>query len=176
MSQLIKHYWINRENGAWSVDTRFGLMMPSIQGLEIQHQLTTENDVPFFLSIVPDYTLITETEGEGLKVITQTDWDNELTSFDTRQEEKRYNILRKHRDEMLRLTDWIVIKAKEQDVELSVEFKDWRQALRDLPSGNFPSAFPTPPSDLENHSEIQDLCNRFDEVRSIPMINDPLNQ
>ena len=55
MTQLIKHYWINRENGGWATDTPYGLMMPNIKGLKIKHSLFTQERVPFFLSEVPDY-------------------------------------------------------------------------------------------------------------------------
>ena len=110
-----------------------------------------------------------------MKVITQQQWDDEIATFDNRQREKRYDILRKYRDRMLELTDWMVIRSTEQEEPLSLEFKTWRQELRNLPNSvEFPSGFPTLPTELENHTEIQELHNRFDEVRSIVMINDPL--
>ena len=213
MSQLIKHYFINRETGGWATDTRFGLMMPNLKGLEIQHQLTTENDVPYCLSYVPEYfenTVTTSAEGlqdlqntvgitivsstatedafevvyhqdnvletsEGLQVFTQQQWDDEIAAYDARQEQKRYNILRPIRDELLFVTDWIVIKAKETGGTLSAGFKTWRQALRDLPDQTpFPTGFPTLPSNVENDPKVLALYARWSEVTSIPMINDPL--
>ncbi len=225
MSQLIKHYFINRETGGWATDTRFGLMMPNLKGLEIQHQLTTENDVPYCLSYVPEYfeytvtvsaeglqdlqntagiTVVSSTEipapepteedpnpqpsyevvyrqdnvletSEGLQVLTQQQWDDEIAAYDARQEQKRYNILRPIRDELLFVTDWIVIKAKEQGTNLTAEFKTWRQALRDLPDQTpFPTGFPTLPSNVENDPKVLALYARWSEVTSIPMINDPL--
>ena len=213
MSQLIKHYFINRETGGWATDTRFGLMMPNLKGLEIQHQLTTENDVPYCLSYVPEYfenTVTTSAEGlqdlqntvgitivsstatedafevvyhqdnvletsEGLQVFTQQQWDDEIAAYDARQEQKRYNILRPIRDELLFVTDWIVIKAKETGGTLSAGFKTWRQALRDLPDQTpFPTGFPTLASNVENDPKVLALYARWSEVTSIPMINDPL--
>ena len=70
----------------------------------------------------------------------------------------------------------MAIKSLEQET-LSAEFKTWRQTLRDLPnSSTFPTGFPTLPTELQNHTEIQELYNRFDEVRSIFMIQDPLSR
>lgn len=238
MSQLLKHYWINRDTNGWATDTPYGLMMPNIKGLKVEYNLTTENNIPYCLSTVPEYFeyevtvsqeqlteyqnnsnitiisstekqievpvfnypalepteepteetrietvydvvyresyIIQETEGEGLKIITQQEWDAEIEGFDNRQQEKRYNILREIRDRILEITDWIAIKSLEQE-SLSTEFKTWRQTLRDLPNSvTFPTEFPTLPTELENHTEIQELYSRFNEVRSIQMINDPL--
>lgn len=235
MSQLLKHYWINRDTGGWATDTPYGLMMPSIKGLEVEHNLFNEDNIRYCLSTVPDYFeyevtvsqeqlteyqnnsnitvissterqvevpvfspatgnlteetrtetvydvvyrepyILEETEGEGLNIITQQEWDNEIQAFDTRQQEKRYDILRELRDRILEITDWIAIKSLEQE-NLSSEFKTWRQSLRDLPNSvTFPTSFPTLPAELQNHIEIQELYNRFGEVRTIAMIQDPLS-
>jgi hypothetical protein len=120
--------------------------------------------------------VVPQTEGEGLKVITQQEWDDTITEFDNKQEEKRYNILRPIRDELLFVTDWIVIKAKETGEILSTGFKTWRQELRDLPEQSpFPTGFPTLPSEVENDYKVLALYARWSEVSSIPMINDPLS-
>jgi hypothetical protein len=234
MSQLLKHYWINRETGGWATDTPYGLMMPNIERLEVKYDLFTENNIKYCLSTIPEYfeyevtvsqeqlteyqnnpnitvvsftekqvevpnrpglestgetitktvydvffkkrNIIQESEGEGLKIITQQEWDTEIEEFDNRQQEKRYDILREIRDKILEITDWMAIKSLEQET-LSAEFKTWRQTLRDLPnSSTFPTGFPTLPTELQNHTEIQELYNRFDEVRSIFMIQDPLSR
>jgi hypothetical protein len=226
MSQLIKHYFINRDTGGWATDTRFGLMMPNLKGLEIQYRLFTQNEVPYCLSYVPEYfeyTVTTSAEGlqdlqntagitvvssteipapepteenpdpsvsyevvyhqdnvletsEGLQVFTQQQWDDEIAAYDTRQEQKRYNVLRPIRDEILFVTDWIVIKAKETGGTLSAGFKTWRQELRDLPEQSpFPTGFPTLASNVDNDSKVLALYARWNEVTSIPMINDPLS-
>jgi hypothetical protein len=227
MTQLLKHYLLNRDTGAYALAIPSGYMNVNLEGLQIVHSLFTEDNVPYCLSTCPDtleysvtipeeqlteyqnnpditiisstqreievineeqnitqivydlvYTkpyIVPETEGEGMKVITQQQWDDEITTFDNRQREKRYDILRKYRDRMLELTDWMVIRSTEQEEPLSLEFKTWRQELRNLPNSvEFPSGFPTLPTELQSNTELQELNNRFDEVRSVFMINDPL--
>jgi hypothetical protein len=233
MTQLIKHYWINRENGEWATDTPYGLMMPDIKGLETKYSFFTQERVPFFLSEVPDYfeyevtvsqeqlteyqnnsniTVVSSTErqievpvfdhpgieptgetrtetvydvvyresyileeSEGLQILTQQEWDAEISTFDSNRTQERYDVLREIRDRILELTDWMVIKDLEQSGSITAEFKTWRQNLRNLPnSQTFPTGFPTLPTELQGHSEINALYARFDEVRSIPMIHDPL--
>lgn len=174
MSQLLKHYWLNRDTGAWATDTRFGLMMPRISGLEVVYNLSDANDIPLMLSTCPD-DVVVEQVTPGIQVLTQQEWDAEITTYDSRQEQKRYNVLRPIRDEILFVTDWIVIKAKEQGTNLSAEFKNWRQALRDLPTQTpFPSGFPTLPAIVETDEKVLALYARWNEIRQIPMINDPL--
>ena len=46
---------------------------------------------------------------------------------------RKFNQIRRVRDNFLNKTDWKVIKALEQGEELSEEFKTWRQNLRDIP-------------------------------------------
>jgi hypothetical protein len=145
-----------------------------------QREIEVINEEQTTTQIVYDlvYTkphIVPETEGEGMKVITQQQWDDEITAFDNRQREKRYDILREVRDQMLELTDWLVIRSTEQEDTLSLEFKTWRQELRNLPNSvEFPSGFPTLPTELQSNTGLQELYNRFDEVRNIFMINDPL--
>lgn len=227
MSQLLKHYLINRDTGNYALTVPSGYMYVNLEGLQVVHSLFTEDNVPYCLSTCPDtleysvtipeeqlteyqnnpdititsstqrvievineeqtttqtvydlvYTkphIVPETEGEGMKVITQQQWDDEITTFDNRQREKRYDILREVRDIMLKLTDWLVIRSTEQEDPLSLEFKTWRQELRNLPNSvEFPSGFPTLPTELQSSTELQELYNRFDEVLSVFMINDPL--
>ena len=232
MTQLIKHYYLNRDSGEWATNTRFGLMMPKIEHLDVQYRLEDENDIPFMLSHVPDITehnvtvgsdeltvyqnnsniAITSTterqedhqiinpenleepttqtvtvydltytqpyvvtESVGLTTLSQTQWDSEISAYDTRQQNKRYDVLRVNRDKMLKHTDWMVIKAKETGTNLTAAFKTWRQELRELPNSvGFPTAYPTLPSSLESDSHLQELYSNFNAVRSIPMINDPL--
>jgi hypothetical protein len=146
--------------------------IPNRPGLESTEETRTET---VYDVVYQESYIIQETEGEGLKIITQQEWDTEIEEFDNRQQEKRYDILREIRDKILEITDWMAIKSLEQE-SLSVEFKIWRQTLRDLPnSSTFPTGFPTLPTELQNHTEIQELYNRFNEVRSIQMIQDPLS-
>ena len=233
MTQLIKHYYLNRDSGEWATNTRFGLMMPKIDHLDVQYRLEDENNIPFMLSHVPDTTehnvtvgsddltvyqnnsniAITSTterqedqrifdpenpeaepttqtvtvydltytqpyvvtESVGLTTLSQTQWDSEISAYDTRQQNKRYDVLRINRDKMLEHTDWMVIKSKETGTNLTTAFKTWRQELRELPNSvGFPTAYPTLPSSLESDSQLQELTSNFNEVRSIMMINDPL--
>lgn len=176
MSQLIKHYWLNRDTLDYAVTPASGYMVPNIEGLNKVYDFVTEDNVYYSLSTVPDEIVVEETVGEGLKIITQQEWDNIIIEFDNRQQEKRYNILREIRDEILKITDWIVIRDLEQQETISQEFKTWRQALRDFPNRvEFPSSFPTLPTELETHTKIQELYSRFGEVSQIYMVNDPLS-
>lgn len=45
-----------------------------------------------------------------------------------------WNRLRSRRDSLLMATDWVVIKAKETSTNISSAWKEYRQALRDLPA------------------------------------------
>jgi hypothetical protein len=257
MSQLLKHYMINRDNGEYILNVPHGYVFPKLPELEIVHTLFKDNVVLYCLSTCADvleyeitlseeelinyqnnsnitivsstertieiseqptlvrarnedgtfmrddpsteadqawtsqlqsttitvydvvYTepyIVSQTEGEGLQVITQQEWDDTITEFDNRQEEKRYNILRDIRDKILEITDWIVIRDLEQQETVSQEFKTWRQELRNLPNRTeFPTFFPILPTELENNTEIQELYSKFYEVRGVFMINDPLS-
>lgn len=225
MSQLLKHYFINRDTKGWATDTKFGLMVPVIKDLNIVHQLTDNNEIPFCLSTCPEYfeyqtTLSTEglqdlqnnvgittvtvveipapepteenpnpqvfydvvyhqdyiiQEEVGISTLTQEQWDNEISIYDQKQEEKRLNILRNCREQVLQETDWIVIKSTETNVGLSTEFKEWRQTLRDLPgiaTTEFPAELPQPPEEIVISQDTYDYYSR--EIRNIHMINDTL--
>jgi hypothetical protein len=112
---------------------------------------------------------------EGLLVVTQQEWDTEVSAYDTKQLEKRIEVLRSIRDEILSSSDWVVIKSTETEVALSTEFKDWRQSLRDLPSQQvFPSELPPINLDVQNDAKVLGAYGRWGEVISIPMINDPI--
>lgn len=178
MTKLLKHYWVDRDNPqVFAVEpahwTRpmFGVIGFIVDGLEEVHRLVDENGVEFFLSTCPDEIVIEEKE--GLKVLTQAEWDAEIAAYDARQAQKRFNCIRTYRDQLLEATDWIVIKTKEQETNLSTEFKNWRQSLRDLPEEEtFPIELPTAPTGVSVDQTIYDAY--VAELRSIPMINDPL--
>ena len=53
--------------------------------------------------------------------------------------EEPVRLLRIERDKRLAATDWQVVKAKELGTNLSSAFKEYRQALRDLPSTATPT-------------------------------------
>lgn len=178
MTQLVRHYLVDRDNPGVFATTpeqfsrpMFGTMSPDIEGLETVYTLVDDNGIQFFLTNCPDTTTINEVE--GLSILTQTEWDAEIAAYDARQEAKRWNFIRKYRDQLLTQTDWIVIKAKEQGTNLSTTFKDWRQSLRDLPNAvTFPLELPVAPVGVSVDQATYDAY--IEELRSIPMINDPL--
>jgi deoxyribodipyrimidine photolyase len=179
MTQLIKHYLLDRDNPSVFATTpeqwaqpMFGVINFTAEGLEKVYTLFDENGIEFFFSTCPDETVIEEKE--GLAVLTQAEWDAEIAAYDARQSTKRLNLVRKYRDQLLNQTDWIVIKAKETDTNLSTEFKDWRQSLRDLPSAaTFPTELPAPPAGVSVDQSI--YTSYIEDLRKVPMINDPLS-
>lgn len=178
MAQLLKHYWVNRDNiSEYAVSSvqysrsMFGVVMPNIEGLNVVHRLEDENTIPFFLSTCPDETVIEETT--GLQIITQAEWDFEIAEYDLRQETKRYDVLRKYRNKLLEKSDWFVVKSVDTQVSLASSFTTWRQDLRDLPdSSSFPASLPDCPESINVDLSFYSQYNS--ELRSIPMINDPL--
>lgn len=178
MSQLLKHYSVNRDNPQEYATSpehfsrhRFGTILPDISGLTVVHTLADSNNITFFLSTCPDDVVIEERT--GIEIITQQEWDAEIANYDSVQESKRYDILRKHRNKLLEISDWFVTKSLETNIALSDDFKTWRQNLRDLPSSNtFPSSIPECPESIG--IDQNSYTNYVGEVKSIPMINDPL--
>ena len=190
--QLLHHYWVDRNNPSVYVTTtnNQGKTLPRIEGLEIIHRLTDENGIDCFLSRIPDeeevtetvdgvtrtYTRyrVTETEGAGLNIVTQTEWDQIITDFDARQNTKRVDVVRKYRDQLLNKTDWVVVKAKETGGTLSTDFKSWRTSLRDLPTvGITTHTLPTAPVPVEGVEDTVQSAYES-ELRAVRMITDPL--
>lgn len=112
----------------------------------------------------------------GLSTLTEAEWDTEISTYDTRQQNKRYDVIRVTRDKMLTHTDWKVIQELETGGSVSTDFSNWRQALRDLPNNvGFPTCYPDLPTSFQNDSTLISLTGSFDsDVRPIVMINDPL--
>lgn len=52
-------------------------------------------------------------------------------------------LLREERDRRLLASDWIIVKSMEKGTPIPQEWKDYRQALRDLPSTSSPQLWPT---------------------------------
>lgn len=178
MAQLLKHYWIDRDNlNIFALTPEqysrplFGTVLPNIEGLEVVHNLTDANGVNYCLSTCPDETVVQETE--GLSILTQAEWDAEIASYDTRQEAKRWGFIRKYRDQLLNETDWITVKSTETGENLSTTFKDWRQGLRDLPAAaTFPIELPAAPVGVSVSEKI--YSDYVAALRGVHMINDPL--
>jgi|TARA_R100001509_G_scaffold11432_2_gene5947 hypothetical protein len=225
MSQLIKHFLVDRDTGEWIKGGIRGYVFPNLKSLEIVYRLTDENGDHICLSKVPEYfeysktvtpavlaeyqsdsniTVVSSTErqieeteeetgetttvtvhdvtyretntiveSDGLKILTQEQWDTEISNYDARQTEKRYGEIRIVRDEVLKETDWIVIKSTEDGGALADEFKNWRQSLRDLPSvGITTDVFPASPASVKVDGNItKDYSSK---LRSIVLINDTL--
>ena len=231
MSQLIKHFLVDRDTGEWIKGEIWGYVFPKLKNLEVVYRLTDENGDHICLSRVPEYfeysktvtpsvlteyqndsniTVVSSTEkqveepvineetgeptgetttvtlhdvtyreantvveNDGLKILTQEEWDTEISNYDTRQTEKRYSEIRIIRDEVLKETDWIVTKTTEGGSVLTDEFKNWRTTLRDLPSvGITTDVFPASPSSVEVDANITKDYSQ--KLRSIVLINDTL--
>ena len=228
MSQLIKHFLVDRDTGEWIKGKIRGYVFPKLKGLEIVYRLTDVNGDHICLSKVPEYfeysktvtpsvlteyqndsniTVVSSTEkqveepiiigestgetttvtlhdvtyretntvveNDGLKILTQEEWNTEISNYDARQTEKRYGEIRIIRDEVLKETDWMVIKTKESGSNLSDEFKNWRTTLRDLPSvGITTDVVPASPSSVEVDANITKDYSQ--KLRSIVLINDTL--
>lgn len=52
-------------------------------------------------------------------------------------------LMREERDRRLALSDWVVVKSLEDGVEIPQAWKNYRQALRDLPATSSPQCWPT---------------------------------
>lgn len=116
------------------------------------------------------YTIV---ENDGLKILTQEQWNTEISNYDARQTEKRYSEIRIVRDEVLKDTDWMVTKTTESGSNLSDEFKNWRTTLRDLPSvGITTDTFPATPDSIQFDQNITKDYSQ--KLRSIVLINDTL--
>ena len=231
MSQLIKHFLVDRDTGEWIKGEIRGYVFPKLKNLEVVYRLTDVNGDHICLSRVPEYfeysktvtpsvlteyqndsniTVVSSTErqveepiideetgeptsetttvtlhdvtyreayaivvNDGLKILTQEEWDTEISNYDARQTEKRYGEIRIIRDEVLKETDWIVTKTTESGSNLSDEFKNWRTTLRDLPSvGITTDVFPASPSSVEVDANITKDYSQ--KLRSIVLINDTL--
>jgi len=231
MSQLIKHFLVDRDTGEWIKGKIRGYIFPNLKGLEIVYRLTDVNGDHICLSKVPEYfeysktvtpsvlteyqndsniTVVSSTEkqveepvineetgeptgetttvtlhdvtyreaytiveNDGLKILTQEQWNTEISNYDARQTEKRYSEIRIVRDEVLKDTDWMVTKTTESGSNLSDEFKNWRTTLRDLPSvGITTDTFPATPDSIQFDQNITKDYSQ--KLRSIVLINDTL--
>jgi hypothetical protein len=70
--------------------------------------------------------------------------------------EAQWSFIRNQRDEILKKTDWIVIRSIEQQTEVPQEIKDYRQALRDitLQENPFNIVWPTDPYVVEPANDL----------------------
>lgn len=178
MAKLLKHYLVDRDNPSIFATTPeqftkplFGTMSPNIQGLNIVCTLFDGNGIQYFLSTCPDEVAIKEVE--GLKIITQKEWDAEIAAYDVRQTNKRLQYTQTYANQLLNQTDWVVIKSLETNSKLSNDFVSWRQSLRNLTSTKtVPNELPAAPTGIVVDKEIYN--SYIKDLRNIPMINDPL--
>ena len=178
MAQLLKHYWVDRDNpsvyattAAHYAQPRFGTIAPQIAGLDIQVRLVDENGINYCLSQCPDDTVVPDVD--GVSVVTQAEWDAEIAAFDARQTTARRAVQRKYRDAVLKNTDWVVVKAQETGGSLPDGFAAWRTELRNLPSvGITTDALPSAPAGVVVTEGIADSYPV--ELRGTYLVNDPL--
>jgi len=175
----IKTYLTHVDTGIGATDSasysdqRFKYREPNFPGITIVHRMDIEGTIPYFLCTASDnYEMDTEDPSTGITSMTQSEWDNIINTYDSKQETERYGRVRQMRDDALNESDMYVIKQVECNVAITTEFRTWRQELRDLPNGDsFPVNWPTPPSNVVGiitGGEYQST------LKSIPMINDPI--
>ena len=178
MAQLLKHYWVDRDNpsvyattAAHYAQPRFGTIAPQIAGLDIQVRLIDENGINYCLSQCPDDTVVPDVD--GVSIVTQDEWDAEIAAFDARQTTARRAVQRKYRDAVLKDTDWVVVKAQETGGSLPDGFAAWRTELRDLPSvGITTDALPAAPAGVVVTEGLTD--DYPGALRGTYLVNDPL--
>ena len=178
MAQLLKHYWVDRDNpcvyattAAHYAQPRFGTIAPQIAGLDIQVRLIDENGINYCLSQCPDDTVVPDVD--GVSIVTQDEWDAEIAAFDARQTTARRAVQRKYRDAVLKDTDWVVVKAQETGGSLPDGFAAWRTELRNLPSvGITTDALPAAPAGVVVTEGLTD--DYPGALRGTYLVNDPL--
>ena len=175
----IKTYLTHVDTGIGATDfasysgQRFKYREPNFPGITIVHRMDVDGPIPYFLCTATDnYDMDTEHSSTGITSMSQSEWDNIINTYDSKQETERYGRVRQMRDDALDESDMYVIKQVECNVAITTEFRTWRQQLRDLPNGeDFPINWPTPPSNVVGiitNGEYQST------LKSIPMINDPI--
>ena len=97
------------------------------------------------------------TESDGTKVATYADTLSvSYSDFQAKYPEivasEALDLLRYFRDKKLNECDWVVTKAQETGTTVSDEWKNYRQALRDLPSSANPKFLDTDEDNLDSTS------------------------
>jgi len=83
-----------------------------------------------------EYSGLEWINGHGYEKPTEAEITAKIAELEA---EEPVRLLRIERDKRLAATDWKVVKAKETGTNLSAAFKEYRQALRDLPSTATPT-------------------------------------
>ena len=103
---------------------------------EAAHALTGNKPGAFYCQGVSSYeNMIWDTNIVTGTLPTKTEVMNKAQELYDGEAMKR---LRRHRDNLLRDTDWVVTKASETGVAETDAWKTYRQALRDLPASASP--------------------------------------
>jgi hypothetical protein len=103
-----------------------------------EFDLTDYGVVEVVSTEVPSYNPDAERVIEGTPSLKDDVWEQvwviEPLSAEEQQQilNNKVSSVRSQRDRLLQETDWVVIKAKETDTNLSAGFKEYRQALRDI--------------------------------------------
>lgn len=127
-------------------------------------KINSDNSVQFlgnqlFNSIQEDQVFYTGYVPNGDFLIWDETSNSVLEDFETRRQKELGNI-RDARDQLLKDTDWVIIKSLEGG-DIDPEWIEYRQELRDLPSQYSLTGLinlPAPPmSGLHNHVEIEKL-------------------
>ena len=83
-----------------------------------------------------EYSGLEWIDGHGYDKPTEAALTAKIAELDA---EEPVRLLRIERDKRLAATDWQVVKAKELGTNLSAAFKEYRQALRDIPATATPT-------------------------------------
>ena len=79
--------------------------------------------------------VITEWKGPGIVPPSQDELDTKLKEL---KENQPYKLLREERNRLIAETDWTQLKDVDLDIIRERDWKNYRQALRDLPSKSTP--------------------------------------
>jgi hypothetical protein len=82
-------------------------------------------------------------DAEWTDIEVKPTWDQINTVINQLRADEPMRLLREERDRRLMACDYVVVKAIEHGTEVSQAWKDYRQALRDLPSTSSPQCWPT---------------------------------
>ena len=72
-------------------------------------------------------------------------------------------------------SDWVIVRGYETNQSPGAGYTSWREKIRNfVPGAGIPTSLPPIPGVLQNDPDIIELYAKFDRVREINMINDPL--
>jgi hypothetical protein len=129
------------------------------QGIIASADATQEELAAVNIVSVPMFTGQMPNDGYkyGLEILQQEDgsWEHEIVKVEITQAQYENNvavytqIVKADRDKMIASTDWVVTKSAEEGTQVPQAWKDYRQALRDIPTQEgfpFTVTWPTLPA------------------------------